>query len=95
MTKESFRMKQELNYQTIGPCYELGKDNAEGMLKNIKQIEMTPEITKVMGMEETTLTENFIQMITIIPSKEIVSTKNLKTKNRINTMEMKIDNNKE
>ena len=95
MPKESFQMKQELNYQTIGLCYELGEDKEEGMSKDTRQIDKTPEITKVMGMEETILTENSNKMVTISHSKEIVSMKNLKIKNGINILGKKIDNNKE
>ena len=47
-------MKQELNYQTIDLCYELGEDKEEGMKKDIRQTDKTLEITMEMGMVENT-----------------------------------------
>ena len=95
MPKENSQMKQELNYQTIDLCYELGEDKEDRTKKYIRQTDKTLEITMEMGMVETTQTEN--QNITVITyhSNETVSMRKIKIKIRTNTLGMKIDNSTE
>ena len=54
MPKENSQMKQELNYQTIDLCYELGEDKEDRTKKYIRQTDKTLEITMEMGTVETT-----------------------------------------
>ena len=51
MPKGDFQMKQELNWLTTDPCFELDEDKEEETLLINKLIDKTPEIIMVMEME--------------------------------------------
>ena len=95
MPKENSQMKQELNYQTIDPCYELGEDKEDSAKRYIRLSDKTLEITMEMGTVETTQTEN--QNITVITyhSNETGRKKKIKIKTKTNTMGMVTDNSME
>ena len=93
MPKENFQMKQELNCLTTGPCYELGGDKEEGMWKGIRKTDKTQEIITEMEMGESEIAEaekNKTKMI--YHKKKTINLKKIRTKNKIKTMRMKIDN---
>ena len=93
MPKGDFQMKQELNYPTTDPCYELGEGKGEGMKKDIKQTDKTLEITTEMEMVEITQIENQNKTVITHHIKETINTRKIKIKNVTKTTGMKIDNN--